>query len=416
MNTLSTNAILPVLIAWLRNPDEAAVPNWDATGWQHARRVVFMHGIGPYLHTALPASRLYAALPADFRGDLASAYTANAERIQRMLGELEAILQACGSAGVEVMPLKGGLFAAHYLPDPAVRPMADLDLLIHPGDRQAMAAILTGLGYRLIPPEASLGHHDTYNFPGSRVASWHTEHRDNPRPVEVHTGLSRILWGGLPTPDLADHLWDSASPIEILGQRAWAPSELALLAYLSLHALAHLVIRTGRLIQWLDLAMAAERLPQPPALPYPNLTLPAMVFAARAMPDAFQVRSDDFSRLGGSAAEAATTNGAARSDGFSRSLALLHPRIRRWCETTPLDSRCGLADLRINRPPSRWHKRWIRWHPTPLRLALSYGQTPLPMAFGRYLARTLQHATGFISATKAFIASTTSPGRSSIIK
>jgi hypothetical protein len=43
--------------------------------------------------------------------------------------------------------LKGAILTTLPGTDPARRPMADLDLLVHPGDREPLAAALTGLGY-----------------------------------------------------------------------------------------------------------------------------------------------------------------------------------------------------------------------------------------------------------------------------
>ena len=52
-----------------------------------------------------------------------------------MHDELAAILAAAAAAGIEVMPLKGALLTTMPGCRPVRRPMADLDLLVHPPDR-----------------------------------------------------------------------------------------------------------------------------------------------------------------------------------------------------------------------------------------------------------------------------------------
>lgn len=57
-------------------------------------------------------------------------------------------LSALAAAGVDVMVRKGGYLAEHVYPQPATRPMKDLDLMIHKEQAQEAVAVLTDLGYR----------------------------------------------------------------------------------------------------------------------------------------------------------------------------------------------------------------------------------------------------------------------------
>ena len=377
MSARSVNNILPEIVTWLEQPDPdrtlETLRRWDDAAWHTARRVVFMQGIAPYLHDKLSPSKIYAALPASFRDYLAQEYAMNAKRLERLHAELEAILRAANQAQIEVMPLKGSLLTTHYYSKPAVRPMSDLDLLIHPQDQNSMADILNRLGYACRSPLTGFAHHATYLLPGSRVVSWNSEHPDNPRPVEIHVNARRVLWANILTPDLTAELWEGAKPLDILGQRVLSPREGPMFAYLALHSLAHFLYNTGRLLHLLDLAYFAPRVPDIASLPYPNLVYPPVSLAARAMPSAFQ--NVDLSAI------------AAKT----------HPRIRRWSEQVSLDGRCGLYVDPTNRPHSAWQQRWERWRPTWLRMLLAYGDAPLAIAYFRYFSAVIGHLKGRIA-------------------
>ena len=98
-----------------------------------------------------------------------------------MHDELAGILAAAAAAGIEVMPLKGAILTTMPGVDAGRRPMADLDLLVHPGDRHAMGALLGALGYAPRARDAPHPTHDVFVDPGggrvvSRAASIPTIH------------------------------------------------------------------------------------------------------------------------------------------------------------------------------------------------------------------------------------------------
>ena len=203
--------------------------------------------------------------------------------------ELAAILAAAAAAGIEVMPLKGAILTTLPGTDPARRPMADLDLLVHPGDREPLAAVLTGLGYRREHDDAPHPTHDVFLDPGGgRVAAHDGEHPDNPRRVEVHVEVKRHLWGWATDDDLTDDALarrpcvarSSASPRR-------SPDRRALLAHLAIHATSDLLVGRGRLVQWLDLgSVAPVRSRGSTRLPHPRVAYPSLRLAARALPRA----------------------------------------------------------------------------------------------------------------------------------
>ena len=278
------------LATWLETPDRAdrsVVVSWAPGQWSAFRRVVTMHGLAPHLARSLPSSAIADLIPADVFAWLAEQDGSNHRRIGRMHGDLAAILARAAAAGVEVMPLKGALLTTMSGSQAMARPMADLDLLVHPADRAGLGAIVEGLGYRHVPEANPRPTHDVYLDPGGgRIVSFDGEHPDNPRRVEVHVEVKRHLWGWVDDDDLTAALWAGARSGEVLGQPAAIPRADALFAHLAIHASSDLLSGRGRLVQWLDLGSLAPVAGDLAAMPHPRLAFPALRLATRALPDA----------------------------------------------------------------------------------------------------------------------------------
>lgn len=366
------NRLTVELAKWLDSPDPdrtlEAVGAWDQATWRIAERVVWMHGIGPYLHDVLAGAPIRAALPDSFLQWLALQYEMNGVRVQRQHEELAAILREAGRAGVAVVPLKGSVLSTRYYASPALRPMADLDILIHPQDEPALASILEKLGYLWQAPNSRHAQPAKFVKPGgTQVVSWRGIHPDNPCPIEVHTQLAKALWYDVGSYDLTAYIWSGIREGKLLGEQAWLPAADRFITYLATHVLYHHLFQGGRLINWLDLAFVAPTIREfdPPDV---NWVYPSLRLAARAMPTRFS--AVDLSSL------------APRT----------HPWLRHWAESVPLDGRSGLCvDLTPPGKWKRWYLQWIRWRPAPHRLALGYGHLPLPLAYCRHLITALRH-------------------------
>lgn len=360
-----TSRITGALLAWL-DPAQAAealpvLAAWDAATWQNARWAVLMQGIGPYLHQALPGTPLAAAMPADFRQWLAEAYGANAARVAQLHADLRRVLQLANRHGIRLMLLKGSLLSTRYYAAPALRPMADLDLLAARETAVRLPPLLAEIGYQPVGAlsnvhanHLSFMHRDT-----PRVVAWDQEHADNPRRLDLHLELRRGTWGDVAAYDLTDFMWQGARETTLWGERVWEPAPDRLLAHLTIHACQDLLFHAGRLLQWLDMLHVARQVAEfhPP---YPDWMLPPLCLIERAWPGALGL---DLAAL--------------------RPLA--DPRAWAWAEQVPLDGRCGLTlgPSPYRASPRRFH--WERWHPTPWRLRLGYYHLPLPLAYGRHL-------------------------------
>lgn len=369
------NQITGAVVGWL---DAAhvegacqAVTAWIAVDWQLACQVLMSQGVAPYLHAALPQTVLYAALPTSFCAWLADQHERNAQRIQVFHAELAAILQQANRVGLRVMPLKGSLLTTHYYSSPALRPMADIDLLIAPADLPAMTRLLEGVGYRYLKlPDEYKSEYKFIHPTANRIVDAHNEHPDNPRPVEVHTSLRSGVWGGAGIYDVTAAVWSTAREVNILGEPAWAPAPAQLLTSLVTHAFRHFFRNEGRMIHWLDLSYVAPGVSTVP-IEQANWSYPVYCMAQRALP----------SRLAGF--------------DLSPLAAATHTRIRRWSEQVALDVDCGLTiatvapEYRNLTLTGRLGTAWNQWRPNGWRLALAYGDTPVVLAYGRYTASLL---------------------------
>ncbi len=110
------------------------------------------HGMGPLVYRHLKGAQ--APIPGDVATTLTGVYVrhrhANAMRT-RVLSEL---LDAFRANDIAVLIVKGGALAHTVYPDPALRPMSDLDLLVEPGklDRAASTLEELGMGHPVVDP------------------------------------------------------------------------------------------------------------------------------------------------------------------------------------------------------------------------------------------------------------------------
>ncbi|MBE7472442.1 MAG: nucleotidyltransferase family protein [Anaerolineales bacterium] len=243
------------LAAWL-NPAEAQNPHWSAAAWQTFQFASRVHGVAPLLHIPLAAASW---LDESTRSWLDEQYQLNSQRLTRMQTELQEILALFNRRHIPLLPLKGSILAPLYYPDPGLRPMADLDVLIHPADFAASARLLAELGYR---QETVHWKHTEFCKPDNRqVVSTSGEHPDNPRKLELHLRC-RETFGG-PTVELTGLMWANAAPGTLLGQPALLPRPEALWLHLLVHATYHIWQGKGRLIHLYDLALLVPHLDDP---------------------------------------------------------------------------------------------------------------------------------------------------------
>ncbi|MCA2966831.1 MAG: nucleotidyltransferase family protein [Acidobacteriaceae bacterium] len=170
------------------------------------------------------------------------------------LADLHTLVPAFAAAGIPLLLLKGAALATRLYPAPSLRPMRDLDLLVHPHNANRAHTLLTTLGYTAAPerrPGAQLafGSERSYRRPGHLAVElhWHLLNL---------TSYQRLR----PTP----WFWQQTETITIAGAPALVLRPTAQLLHLAAHLTLHHFDARG--IWTYDIALLLARWPIDAAL------------------------------------------------------------------------------------------------------------------------------------------------------
>jgi len=241
-------SVTEALAYWLPSRGTALAPrDWSRDEWLAAEWIAYWQNALPWLHDR--AGQVGQAISSS----LASLAVLCRTRTLRMLDAAAELIAALQTEGLEVLPFKGALLAPLYYRDPSLRPLADLDLLVHEKDLRAGIGVMERLGYRYY----SRSDEDVVYLRGERKPNvWHP---DNVHPVEMHFRL-REEYAGL-VYDLTGAMWASA-----VKQRYWnevqaeTPSGPMLLHHLCAHTTSDLLIQRGKLMEIGDIQLVASHI------------------------------------------------------------------------------------------------------------------------------------------------------------
>jgi len=148
-----------------------------------------------------------------------------------LLRELKAVLSSLVVRGVEVIVLKGAALVTNLYPDLGLRPMRDIDLLIHRKELAQAIEILYDLGYQRHLPPARNG---IENLQGEVVC---VKDGEFPIVIEPHWTLGpEYPYSGRIK---AEGLWHRATRINLAGVDALALCPEDALLHLCLHQFQH---------------------------------------------------------------------------------------------------------------------------------------------------------------------------------
>jgi Uncharacterised nucleotidyltransferase len=233
------------LAAGLADP-VAPPPAWSGLEWRLAPAVAAMHGISPLLAGALRWPG-----PEHWMRFLAEQRRHTRLRQQRIADLLARIDERARSAGIAIVPLKGAALHAAGVYAAGERPMADLDLLVHPDDLGDAVAVLLALSYR---DAGTTWKHQGFDPPGAQPRTVLGEHADNPVKIDLHHRILERL--PLTPTDLTDLVYPAQARPGINPY----PDAAALLAHVLAHAAGSMTHRGLRLIQLCDIARLAGRM------------------------------------------------------------------------------------------------------------------------------------------------------------
>jgi hypothetical protein len=201
--------------------------NWD-TLLAAARR----HHLLPLLYERL-AELDGSRVPPPVMARLRSAYYTNLLRNQRLGTELAEVIEALHREGVEAIVLKGGALAWTVYANPAQRPMADLDLMIRPGEMERASIVLHSLGFHL---SSSMPTHLVpflQHFGGG--LEWQRSEGDKTTYLEMKHNLAGVIWFRTAYSVEPYALWAACRPLALDGTGAWQLSAEDTLIHLCLH-------------------------------------------------------------------------------------------------------------------------------------------------------------------------------------
>lgn len=215
--------ILLALIAPGEGPEGLA--ELPAAQWQMLDALAAQHRLQPLLHARRGDCAL---VPEDLRAGWHRAYRAAALDALHHKGELARTIALLRTGGFAPLALKGAWLAWHAYPDPALRPLRDLDLLLDPASVISAWELLAAQGY--VPDAADLPLEDAVRL------DKHLPPLVSPRGVvvELHQRLGEA-------PGRTDHAAPRLDPakvranaIDVDGVTFPAPPDM--LAHLIVHA------------------------------------------------------------------------------------------------------------------------------------------------------------------------------------
>ena len=177
---------------------------WDAfdqNDWQLFAQIAEIEGVAPLLYFQLKTGAIIDEWPSEVCQYLQASYYKSTAHNALLFQELERILAAFESAQIPVIVLKGAALAQTIYPEPGLRPMGDLDLLIQQDDLQESLGVMQNLTYLPINPEQNPGMRELMTYDIALSSSQHDHF-----PIELHWQLiaSRGDWR---EPDLT-WFWD----------------------------------------------------------------------------------------------------------------------------------------------------------------------------------------------------------------
>ena len=248
---LILNALRPnqTPAAWESDFDRARA------GWDDLAVRPIVLGLAPQFDWRLPQWRM--DVPPSAAAKLKAAYQASAERNRAIYAQLGEVLSACAERGLRPVALKGVHLAACVYPEPALRPMSDIDLLFMPGELPQAEAMLAALGYGGKHKPADVGpgvtkHTSTFRRPAGQGAT------PNPylstaaeRTIEPHTSLEES-WFGLKI-DITPGMRDRAVEADLGGRVCRVLAREDVLLHVCVHFCFHLIMGAPSMVQLADL-------------------------------------------------------------------------------------------------------------------------------------------------------------------
>ncbi len=248
---------------------DALRPDWSAEQWQTkwgdrlaedsvwddvAIRAIVL-GLAPQLYHRVSEWQL--DLPIRAFAKLKVTHAAQAKRATAIYTQLDDVLAACEVRGIRPIALKGAHLAAHVYPEPALRPMNDIDLLFEPAQLAQAEQMLSEIGYGGKHKSAESGagvtkHTSTFKREGA------ADNTPNPylsakndRMIEPHSSIEES-WYGLKV-NITPGIRERAEIAQFGDHTCRVLSREDLLLHVCVHFCFHLIEGAPSLVQFTDI-------------------------------------------------------------------------------------------------------------------------------------------------------------------
>src|SRR3569623_2116733 len=129
----SARLLLLDLIADAHDVDPGRLAGLDAAAWDDLARIGAYHRLEPLLHWQLERRHQGLPVPPAIRAQWKAAFVASSRRQLGTQYEIRTLSRSLTAAGIPSILLKGAFLAFHAYPDPALRPLRDIDILVPDG-------------------------------------------------------------------------------------------------------------------------------------------------------------------------------------------------------------------------------------------------------------------------------------------
>jgi hypothetical protein len=214
------------------------------TGWRALPAQAESHGLTPLVYAHLQAAGISAPAVAQQQLQARAMQHSHANRVRaKTMAEVLAAFQA---SNIDALVLKGAALAHLIYPQPGLRPMRDVDLLVSPSQARQAQNLLAELGFNASLPGDSL--------PAKHLPNAQRRAEGLPVSIEIHHNLYS---NGAPATEL-EALRPKAVPFTIEGVTACALGYEDMLEHIYQHMRVNILLDSLRLVWIADLVSLAE--------------------------------------------------------------------------------------------------------------------------------------------------------------
>jgi hypothetical protein len=151
------------MISTRREVSSETVDALSPNDWAAICEMALQHRLAPLLHYQSQTRAAHWVLPPDVRDQWKRAFDRSALRALSTRGVIARLNRILLNADIPYAALKGAWLAQHAYPDPALRPMRDIDILVEPDNARTVFDLLGEHGFKrvhdaLMPVDHALKH------------------------------------------------------------------------------------------------------------------------------------------------------------------------------------------------------------------------------------------------------------------